>query len=158
MIQKITFAVILVAFSLFFICLTNASPVELTPRDCGDEAYICFEGHEHDNKEYEEHDDCVTGKILITEVKEDCLKVTGKFDTGFEDGCLYEYQVEGCEKKEIPSGVISSPGTCLFDFYVKGSIHDVVGKTLKIYREGKCIADECFEKVEEKDKGKYIIG
>ncbi|RHZ83956.1 hypothetical protein Glove_86g215 [Diversispora epigaea] len=147
MIQKTTFAVILVAFSLFFICFTNASPVELTPRDCGDVAYVKFDGHECDH-ELEEHGDCITGEIHMTEIKEDCLKVTGQFNTGFKDGCVYEYQVDGCDIEEIPSGLIYSPGTCAYEFYVKGSIHDIAGKTLKIYRDGECIAEKCIDKVE----------
>ncbi|RHZ74793.1 hypothetical protein Glove_219g82 [Diversispora epigaea] len=101
------------------------SLLELTPCDCGDVA-----------PELEKHGDCITGRV------------TGQFNTGFKDGSLYEYQVDGCDIEEIPSGLIYSPGTCAYEFYVKGSIYDVAGKTLKIYRDGKCIAEKCIDKVE----------
>ncbi|CAG8565229.1 8468_t:CDS:1 [Diversispora eburnea] len=141
MIQKTKFAVILVAFSLFFTCFTNASPFELTSRVIGAVGCISFKEHNH------EYSDCVVGEIHICELKLDTCKVTGQFNQGFKEGCKYEYQVEGCDKKEIPCGMICAPGTLAFEFYVKAKLHEYFGRHVKIYENGKCIAEACIDKV-----------
>ncbi|RHZ88389.1 hypothetical protein Glove_23g92 [Diversispora epigaea] len=123
--QKITFPTILVAFSVFFICLTNASPVELSPRSPGQVAYVDFTNP-------------ILGRVTVTELWGRVCRITGQFNTGFVDRTSkYEFQISGSARQPIDSAIIFPPGTAPFQFDVKDkTIAYFIGKTLSILRNG----------------------
>ncbi|RHZ76372.1 hypothetical protein Glove_198g17 [Diversispora epigaea] len=120
--QKITFATVLVAFFIFFICFTNATPIELSPRVPGAVAFADFSKK-------------VTGRITITELWNTCVRVTGQFNTGFPDRIhKYEYQLSGEEKGLISNDIIFPPGTAPFEKDIQDrTVEYFVGKTLSIF-------------------------
>ncbi|RHZ69961.1 hypothetical protein Glove_276g106 [Diversispora epigaea] len=129
--QKITFATILVAFSVFFIYFTNASPIELSPRVPGDVAFVDFTKN-------------ITGRITLTELWNNTVRVTGQLNTGFPDRTSkYEYQLSGEEKELISSDYIFPPGTAPFQDDLKNkTVNWFVGKTLSFFRDGVVIEAE----------------
>ncbi|RHZ55126.1 hypothetical protein Glove_420g116 [Diversispora epigaea] len=60
---------ILVAFSVFFICFTNASPIELSPRAPGDVTYVDFTKS-------------VRGRATFTELYGKVVRALGQFSAG----------------------------------------------------------------------------
>ncbi|RHZ85803.1 hypothetical protein Glove_60g63 [Diversispora epigaea] len=128
--QKITFATVLVAFSVFFICFTNATPVEFSPRKPGAVAFADFTKK-------------VTGRITITELWNTCVRITGQFNTGFPDRThKYEYQLSGEEKGLISNDIIFPPGTAPFEKDIQGrTVEYFVGKTLSIFCNGVVIEE-----------------
>ncbi|RHZ69963.1 hypothetical protein Glove_276g102 [Diversispora epigaea] len=131
--QKITFATILVAFSVFFICFTNASPIELSPRAPGSVCYADFKR-------------AISGRITATELWGKTLRITGQLNTGFPNRiCKYEFQVTGHPKKPVPSNIIFPPGTAPFQFDLTNEgIENVAGKTVTFFCSGKFIDSARF--------------
>ncbi|RHZ74783.1 hypothetical protein Glove_219g55 [Diversispora epigaea] len=131
--QKITFATILVTFSVFFICFTNASPVELSPRSPGQVAYADFTKP-------------MTGRVTVTELWGRVCRITAQFNTGFVDRTSkYEFQVSGSPRELIDSSVIFPPGSAPVQYDVKDrTIAFFIGKTLSILRNGVVIEKRPF--------------
>ncbi|RHZ84218.1 hypothetical protein Glove_84g34 [Diversispora epigaea] len=132
--QKITFATILVAFSVFFICFTNASPIELSPRAPGDVAYVDFTKS-------------IRGRATFTELYGKIVRALGQFSEGFPDRTSkYEYQISGLDRTVIPSTDIFPPGTIAFqEDHKNKTIKSFAGKTLTFYRNGKIIESEIIK-------------
>ncbi|CAG8497409.1 1165_t:CDS:1 [Diversispora eburnea] len=129
--QKIAFTTILVAFSVLFICFTNASPIGLSPRSPGSVAYVDFTKP-------------ILGRVTFTELRGQVVRVTGQFNTGFPDSTSkYEYQITGEEKGVIENDEIFPPGTSPFQFEVKNiTIQFFVGKNLTIFRNSNVLETE----------------
>ncbi|RHZ76728.1 hypothetical protein Glove_194g55 [Diversispora epigaea] len=129
--QKITFVTILVAFSVFFIYFTNASPIGLSPRAPGSVAYADFTKP-------------ILGRVTFTELWSKVVRVTGQFNTGFPDRTSkYEYQISGEEKELLSNDGIFPPGTAPYQHDFEDlTIQFFVGKNLTIFRNDEVIETE----------------
>ncbi|CAG8534832.1 8632_t:CDS:1 [Diversispora eburnea] len=152
--QKITFATILVAFSVFFICFTNASPIGLSPRSPGEIAYADFGPSDFTEPFFEDKrsdTDIVCGKVMFFELRCEVVRITGQFFGGFSDRTnKYEYQISGAEKKLIDSDLIYPPGTAPFQFDVKNkTMQDFCGKNLTIFCDDNVIGTSLIKQLVE---------
>ncbi|CAG8568600.1 4193_t:CDS:1 [Diversispora eburnea] len=128
--QKITFATILIAFSVFFICFTNASPIELSPRKSP--LVVC---------EYSQSQYRVYGNIWVTPNNENC-KVHVNF-AGGRSSCHYVLYIDGCESEPIS---FKPDGCAEYTYRLEGrSPAELEGKTCTLYENGTPCATGCFE-------------
>ncbi|RHZ76505.1 hypothetical protein Glove_196g88 [Diversispora epigaea] len=124
--QKITFATILVAFSIFFICFTNAFPIELSPRY--EAGFVDFTN-------------AVTGRITFQQIPGNVIRIIGQFNSGITNTGKYEIKIPGLKKRLIP-------GTLPFFYEVEGkTINFFIGKKVKIFRNGKVLEQESIEPI-----------
>ncbi|CAG8534812.1 8631_t:CDS:1 [Diversispora eburnea] len=140
--QKVAFVTILVAFSVFFICFTNASPIGLSPRSPGDLAFADFTTPTFDAN-------IVTGRVTFTELFVETVRITGQFNTGFIDQTSkYEYQISGSKKELISGIIINPPGISPFQFDVENTtIQFFVGKKIKIFRNREVIGKATIQQI-----------
>ncbi|RHZ76529.1 hypothetical protein Glove_196g13 [Diversispora epigaea] len=125
--QKITFATILVAFSVFFICFTNAAPIELSPRSLT--AYAVF------SKD-------VIGKINLYETQNYVgVGRSIEFTSGFTDiTSKYEIEFPDNLKLLISSSAITPPETGKISFIIKGrTLKDFIRKKVEVLHNDKVL-------------------
>ncbi|CAG8528358.1 10556_t:CDS:1 [Diversispora eburnea] len=124
--QKITFSTILVALTLFFICFTNASPIELSPRVVGQGVYADFT--------------ILSGRVNVYEFQPGVVRFWGQFNTGINNpNGVYELVVSGpntITPQRIPQSLISPPGTAAFQFDYNRGIEAFAGRTLTVRLDG----------------------
>ncbi|RHZ60286.1 hypothetical protein Glove_355g19 [Diversispora epigaea] len=129
MIQKITFATILVAFSVFFICFTNASPIKNSPHSSF--AFADFP--------------TLAGGVIFYEFRNNdnvFVRVTWQFNDGFTDATSkYEIQIPHLKKQLISN--INPPGTPIFQYDIEGkTLKFFIEKKVKVFRDGEVLVEE----------------
>ncbi|RHZ74850.1 hypothetical protein Glove_219g143 [Diversispora epigaea] len=136
MIQKITFATILVAFSVFFICFTNASPIEYSPRSSVAFADFLTLAGRVSFHEFLNNDNVV-------------VVVSGQFSYGFTDATSkYEIQIPHLKKQLILH--INPPGTSPFEYVIEGkTLKFFIEKKVKVFRDGEVLVEERIVSVPE---------
>ncbi|CAG8528433.1 10560_t:CDS:1 [Diversispora eburnea] len=122
--QKITFSTILVALTLFFVCFSNAAPIELSPRVVGQLVYADFIK--------------LSGRVTVYEYKTGTVRFWGQFNTGITNpNGKYELVVSGppastIPPQVIPQSLIKPPGTAAFQWDYNKGIEAFAGKTLSV--------------------------
>ncbi|CAG8528398.1 10558_t:CDS:1 [Diversispora eburnea] len=118
--QKITFSTILVVLTLFFVCFTNAAPIEA--RAAGQVVYVDFLSP-------------TTGRTTVTEWQTGKCRMLGQFNSGITPG-TYELRVSGTPTRtiSIPQALIYPPGIAAFQFDFDLTIQAFAGRTLSLVR------------------------
>ncbi|RHZ76576.1 hypothetical protein Glove_196g28 [Diversispora epigaea] len=131
--QKITFATLLVAFSVFFICFTNASPIELSPRYI----YIYY---------IAEFSKVFSGSVDFHESQSNVVTATVKFHAYPVSN--FEIKIPYLKKQLISRGYII-PGVSQFEYEIKGrTLKDFIGKKVKAIRSDKVLEIEPIVPIE----------
>ncbi|RHZ60527.1 hypothetical protein Glove_352g4 [Diversispora epigaea] len=124
--QRITFATILIAFSVFFICFTNASPIELSSRY--DAAFVDFTN-------------AVTDRITFDQIPGNIVRIVGQFTSEFTNIGKYEIEIPGLKN-------INPPGAGTLSYDVEGkTLNFFIGKKVKISHNGKVLKRESIKPI-----------